>query len=365
MAHSSLPPHHLVFWGRADLSYSRNAVARKVMEGLGWKICDHAPGMLESIGLCPATGLPKDTKLVWVPCFRQRDMKSAARFAKKRGLPLIFDPLISAYDKQVFERKKFPQDSTKAHKLLSWEREIFGLADLVIADTQAHANYYHKVLGVDSERLAVIPVGADETMFKATPMKSIEGRRPKIVFFGSFIHLQGPEVIAEAATLCPEADWYLLGHGPMRDRAVQKAKGMKHIHFEDYPGYESLPQRIADADIVMGVFSNSRKAGRVIPNKLWQAMAGGRPVITRSVESGAFPWPDDPAGQSTGVATVSAGDPKALADGVRALIEKPEALPEMGQAARRAFEIHGGFDTLRQAFVKALDRAGIQSPNDP
>ncbi len=152
------------------------------MSGQGWEIHDHTPGLLDAVGM-GGTGVPSDAGFVWVPCFRQRDMKSASRFAKKRGLPLIFDPLISAYDKQVFERRKFAENSAKAAKLLEWERGIFALADLVIADTRAHADYYHEVLGVKRDRLAVLPVGADERMFHATPPEPLEGRRPRVVFF--------------------------------------------------------------------------------------------------------------------------------------------------------------------------------------
>ena len=329
---------------------------RKVMEGQGWEVSNHAPGILDSIGLGSTGSLP-DAKLIWVPCFRQRDMVTASRYAKKKGLPLIFDPLISAYDKQVFERNKFPEDSAKARKLLDWERRIFSLADLVVADTQAHADYYRDVLKVKPDRLAVIPVGADETMFKAAPAEPLEGRRPRVVFFGSFIHLQGPEVIAEAAALCSEADWLLLGEGPMRAEAEAAAKGHAHVRFEDYPGYAAIPDHVTQADIVMGVFSDSSKAGRVIPNKLWQAMAGGRPVITREVEAGAFPWADDPSG----IITVPPRNPQALADAVRDLISRPDDLPALGAASRQTFDKHGSFECIDQAFRDALAKVGVQA----
>jgi glycosyltransferase involved in cell wall biosynthesis len=257
----------------------------------------------------------------------------------------------------VFERQKFAEGSAKANNLLAWERKVFSLADLVIADTQAHADYYRDVLKVDSNRLAVIPVGADETMFKLTPMKPFSGRRLRIVFFGSFIHLQGPEVIAEAATLCPEADWLLLGDGPMRAEAEQAAKGHGHIRFEDYPGYASIPEHVSQADIVMGVFSDSKKAGRVIPNKLWQAMAGGRPVITRDVVTGAFPWKDS----SSGIITVPPRNPKALADVVRDLISRPDDLPALGATSRQTFDKHGSFDCINHAFRDALAKVGVHA----
>lgn len=363
MTESSPNNRRLICWGRADHGYSRNGVVRKVMQGQGWEIVDHAPGVLDALGLGSSGRLPDDAELVWVPCFRQRDMITASRIASKRGLPLIFDPLISAYDKQVFERKKFPADSPKGRKLLVWEQRMFSLADLVVADTRAHADYYRDVLKVKEDQLAVIPVGADETMFRHTAMQPIGGRRPRVVFFGSFIHLQGPEVIAEAAALCPEADWLLLGEGPMRKEAEQAVKGCGHVRFEDYPGYSLIPDHVTQADIVMGVFSNSSKAGRVIPNKLWQAMAGGRPVITREVEAGAFPWPDDPTGEQSGVITVPPRNPQALVDAVRSLIGKPETLQQLGSASRITFEQYGSFDCINRAFRDALDLVGVQPPN--
>lgn len=198
-------------------------------------------------------------------------------------------------------------------------------------------------------------------MFRATPMKPIEGRRPLVVFFGSFIELQGPEVIGEAATLCPEVDWLLLGEGPMRAEAEAAAEGHAHVRFEDYPGYAAIPDHVAEADIVMGVFSDSAKAGRVIPNKLWQAMAGGRPVVTREVVAGAFPWPNDPTGEQSGIITVPPRDPQALADAVRELISKPEDLPKLGAASRRTFESHGSFDRINEAFGDALAKVGVQA----
>src|SRR5207244_8123632 len=43
----------------------------------------------------------------------------------------------------------------------------------------------------------------------------------------------------------------------------------------------SLPAELAAAALVLGVFGASRKAAMVVPNKVWQAAAAGRPLVTR------------------------------------------------------------------------------------
>lgn len=75
---------------------------------------------------------------------------------------MIFDPLISAYDKQVDERGKLTADSPRAKRLLSWEQALFQRADRVIADTPAHADYFAQVLKVGRKNIEVVYVGAEE-----------------------------------------------------------------------------------------------------------------------------------------------------------------------------------------------------------
>ena len=39
--------------------------------------------------------------LIWVPCFRHRDIPSAKKWSEKLNIKLLFDPLISSWDKEV------------------------------------------------------------------------------------------------------------------------------------------------------------------------------------------------------------------------------------------------------------------------
>ncbi|MEE4238554.1 MAG: glycosyltransferase [Anderseniella sp.] len=342
----------VLWWGRFDPAYSRNRILRKQFVELGWQVRDFQPSFAR-LGDWEARlrRLPRPD-LVWVPCFRQRDLMAASRWARRQGVPLIFDPLISAYDKQIDERGKLDAAGSRARKLLAWERALLQRADRVIADTPAHADYFVEVLGVDRNKIHVVYVGAEEALFRPGPLlpDNLSGPR-EVLFYGSFIPLQGPQVVVEAARLYqgPPLKWVLLGQGPLRSACEQRAAGHESISFEDWLAYEKLPERIRRADILLGVFGTTPKAGRVIPNKVFQSLACGRVVVTRSASS----YPEALLGvENSGLEWVPAGDAQALAGKVAELASDPARLRQLGDAAG---------ETSRQYFSEATMRGQLEN----
>lgn len=323
----------ILWWGRFDPDYSRNRIVRALLTGQGWAIRDFHP-RISTIGDVEASiRRVARPELVWVPCFRQRDLAAAARWAKRHGVPLVFDPLISAYDKQVDERGKFAAGSRKANKLLASERRLFARATRVVADTPLHADYFADVLGVSRERLSVVYVGAEDSLFKPQPgVVPPAGEIPEVLFYGSFIQLQGPQVIVEAARLYsgPPVRWTLIGKGPLLTVCESAAADLESVHFEDWVPYPELPARIGRAQILLGIFGSSPKAARVIPNKVFQSLACGRPVVT--LGSDAYPRAVR-ENTDSGLLWVDAGDARALAQQVAALAVAPDRVRTLGKAA--------------------------------
>ena len=345
---------HLIWWGHSDPAYSRNGVVRGHLAALGWRVTDFSPvwsprGDIEAA----LRRLPKPDA-VWVPCFRQRDLAAARRWCDRQKVPLVFDPLISAYDKQVGERFKWREDDARSRRLLAWERRLFAGADLVLADTACHADYFVRTLGVSPERVRVVYVGADETLFAPAPSDAArEADAPlDVLFYGSFIPLHGAQTIIEA-TRCyqgPPVRWSLLGDGPARAECERVAAGLGNVIFEPPVPYAQLPAHIRRADILLGVFGTTQKAGRVIPNKVFQALATGRPVITR--ESEAYP-PE--ARDPDSFAFVPPGDPQALAAAVAAWASEPARLVARNRAARGAYDVCFSSAVVRRQLETALD----------
>lgn len=350
----------VLWWGRFDPDYSRNRVLRAAFNHLGWEVVDYRP-RLSALGEFGAGRFGGKVDLVWVPCFRQRDLAAASRWARGQGLPLIFDPLISAYDKQVFERGKVAAGSRGAERLRSREQRLMQRADLVLADTTEHESFFATTFALPREQLAVIPVGAEEQLFRPQlPSRREPGAPLQVLFYGSFIGLQGPQVIVEAARLYqgPPVDWRLVGEGPLLPECRRLAEGVANLHFEPWQPYLRLPATIAAADVVLGVFGTSDKAARVIPNKVYQALACGRTLVTR--RSPAYPAQllEEPAG----IFWVEAGSAADLARTVASLAASPATLPEWGALARRSFERHFSQDSIRMALQDALTRINLKTP---
>lgn len=344
----------VLWWGRFDPDYSRNRILRQCQQQGGVELIDFTPRFSRFADLEAGFKSLPQADLVWVPCFRQRDLAAAVRWGRRKKIPVVFDPLISAYDKQVFERKKFPADSRRAQKLLQWERQIFRQADLLIADTWEHARFFSETLGADSERIAVVPVGAEEDVFTPQSKESAADSIPTVLFYGSFLNLQGPEVIVEAARKYtgPPVTWKLVGQGPLLDECRRRANGMSNVEFSPWLPYAELPDVIRQADILLGVFGSSAKAGRVIPNKVYQSLACGKPLVTRTAPAYPESFVDN---DSLGIGWVAPGEPQQLADKVAELLARRAALPEMGRQARETYETHFSMASISASLFSALN----------
>lgn len=344
----------VLWWGRFDPEYSRNRILRQAFRDLGWHIVDFRPALSALADWQAMLANLPAVDLVWVPCFRQRDIAAARRWSLRRGVPLVVDPLISAYDKQVFERGKFAEGSPRAERLRHQEGQLLCSADMLIADTPAHAEFYAQSFDIPMARIKVVHVGAEESLFHPAPMPAYDGKRPlEVLFYGSFIGLQGPEVIVEAARHYqgPPVRWVLLGDGPLKGECMRRAQGLTNVRFEPSLPYAELPARIHRADILLGVFGTSAKAGRVIPNKVFQALACGRPVVTRQGEGYS---PALFAGGVGGLVWVAPGNARLLAQTISTLVRTPDALPLLGAQARANYERYFSSHGITQELAAAL-----------
>ncbi len=344
----------VLWWGRYDPDYSRNRVMRTLLSGLGMQVRDFHPAFSRLGDREALLRRIQRPALVWVPCFRQRDIAAASRWSRTLGVPLLIDPLISAYDKQVDERGKLPPESARAKRLLAWERDLFKLADRVLADTTAHADYFTQVLGVAPDKLGVVYVGAEAALFRPAPRPARPAGAPlEVLFYGSFIPLQGPQVVVDAARRYagPPVRWTLLGNGPLRAECEALARGLDRVAFENWLSYEALPDRIRQADILLGIFGTTPKAGRVIPNKVYQSLACGRAVVTRL--SGAYPGALVDSTNS-GLIWTQAGDAQSLADRIAGLAAAADGLDRLGEAASRTSQQFFSEAALREQLRRTL-----------
>ena len=342
-------------WGHFDPLYSRNRVCKALLQDLGWNVVDFNVH-LSCLGDMEATlrGVQKPD-LLWIPCFRQRDAAAAIRWAKRREVPIIFDPFISSWDKKVLERQIWRAEEGRAQRLLKRETRLFNQVECLLADTACHAEFFHNRMGVPTERIKVLYIGTDETVFKPGDDPVRDPASPlRVLYHGCYVPLHGTEHIVEAARLTQHLpiEWHFLGWGKFKRPTEARAKGIANITFLDKVPYTDVPRVIKSADIVLGVFGTTEKASRVIANKVYEAMACGRPVINEDSEG--YP---EAARNTPALIFIPAGDPHALANAVTGLLNRRSELPELNREARRFFEEHLSMRIIRKQLEQAIDFA--------
>jgi glycosyltransferase involved in cell wall biosynthesis len=241
-----------------------------------------------------------------------------------RGRPLIWDVFLSLYDTAVRDRRLIPSWSPPAWGLYWMEWLAARVTARMFLDTRAHASYFARLFRLESGRIAVIPVGAEDGFISGSG--SSLDLRPRsesdvvtVLFYGQFIPLHGLDVIVDAAVLVAretsQIRWVLIGRGQESRRIDARLSMLKlsTVTRIDWVPYRELADWIGAADICLGIFGVSEKAHNVVPNKVYQALAMGRRIITSDTPAqrellaqGAGHW----------LTLVPPGNARALADAV-------------------------------------------------
>jgi glycosyltransferase involved in cell wall biosynthesis len=240
-------------------------------------------------------------------------------FAKLRRVPIVWDAFISLYDTIVEDRKLIGRCHPFAFFLKSWEWLACRAADLVMLDTKTHAEYFAEAYNIPRAKLAAVFVGAEPEIFSHRLHRASELSTKvelTVLFYGQFIPLHGIETIIRAAHLLRSdpVQWVLIGQGQAEPeiRRMLYSNPLSKLQWIPWIPYTQLPEWIGRADVCLGIFGASGKASRVIPNKVFQILASGKPLITR--DSPAIRELLSP--DASGIYLVPPDDPEALAGSI-------------------------------------------------
>jgi glycosyltransferase involved in cell wall biosynthesis len=265
---------------------------------------------------------------ILVPYMGHLDILILWPFAKLRGAKIVWDAFLSLYNTIVEDRQIIGPRNPLAWLIYALEWLATRAADIVILDTASHADYFANRYNLKSDKLDFVFVGVEPNRFPTLPPLELkEPNEPLIVlFYGQFIPLHGIPTIIEAARQLDDGSvrWVLIGKGQEENviRASLKQEPIKNLEWHPWVAYEDLIDWIRRADVCLGIFSASEKAGRVIPNKVFQIVSAGRPLITRESTAINELFPSD----ELGVVLVSPEDPNALACALKKFIADYEKL---------------------------------------
>ncbi len=347
----------VLFFGTYDRHYSRTSVLRHGFERNGWKVeeCHVDPKTNNKVQIIfklawqglKMRGRRYDLVLVGFPGQIEALIVARVLFGPK----ILFDAFLSQFDSNVFDRKVYGETSWRAKKDKLFDSWSCRLAGKVLLDTNEHINYFVDTFGVPREKLIRVFIGADDTVF--SPKQSAQLERFTLHFHGTFIPLQGIQYILQAAKLLAGDDIYfrLVGSGQeyVKMRRLADELELSNVDFVGKVPLQKLPDYMAEAHIVLGIFGDTEKTKRVIPNKVYEAMAMGKPIITADT-----PALRELPGASKALSLIAVSDGDSLSSAIRHLKSDAEARQILGKNALELFREELTPEKLVKGLISSL-----------
>jgi glycosyltransferase involved in cell wall biosynthesis len=281
----------------------------------------------------------KEVDLVWgtsPPIFQGA---TAWALARLKGVPFLFEvrDLWPAFAVAV---------GVLRHQLLirasEWlERFLYRHSDQVVVNSPG---FIAHVQERGASRVALVPNGSDTAMFDpladGRTFRQAHGLGNQFIALYAGAHGLSNDlgVVLEAAARLadqPEIAIVLLGAGKEKPALVARAQamGLANIHFLEPLPKTEMPEALAAADACIAILKPIQMYRTVYPNKVFDYMAAGRPVVLAI--DGVIRDVVEQAG--AGIA-VPPGDAPALAEAIRSLAADPQKGRQMGMAGRRCVE---------------------------
>ena len=304
----------------------------------------------------------RDVDLLFVSYPGYRSMPLAWAVARLRGLPVVFDAFLSLHETRVVDRQEVSRWGWRSLLYRILEMLACWAATVVVVDTAETGAFLAR--RTYRRKTAFVPVVVSsnvEVMKPCANTSPVSGAPIRVSFYGTFSPLQGPEVIVGAATILEREapgrfSFILIGDGPLRammEHQVQQSS-LDSVTFLPYLPIQELREELCAADIVLGVFGTSPKTQRVIPNKVFDALALGKPLVTARARALEAELRDREHAWF-----VTAGSPEELAEALRSLEADPTLAAEMAEKGHQLFTERMSHERVRGDLAAALARAGV------
>jgi glycosyltransferase involved in cell wall biosynthesis len=219
------------------------------------------------------------------------------------------------------------------------ESALSRVTDVIISVNEADRKRMIR-WGISPHKVVTIPNGIDLSAFETTVdvagirrALQVDENRPLVMQVGRLSAQKDPVSFVEGAAQVvqkhPEAQFALIGEGPLRDTVALRARATGLNGHVRLLGWHDRACRLMPAAQVVSL--TSRWEG--MPHTLLEAMAGSRPVVATNVNG----CPEIVVDKVTGF-LVPPGDRRAWAKCVNELLSDPAKAIAMGQQGRRQVE---------------------------
>jgi glycosyltransferase involved in cell wall biosynthesis len=228
---------------------------------------------------------------------------STVRLCKAAGVPVVYR-LIDIY--HTLRRNR-----GQTLPLYLGEAFIYRNADLVLALTERIADYARRVAGRGrASRVAVLNYGVDVDFFAtsgrdhdAAKRHGIEPEDRVALFLGTTYSFSVLDALVERfptmQAICPRAKLLVVGGGELdaRFRQLVDSKGLTgKVVLTGFRPYSEIPSLLSLADCCFNSFTINRTTRDIIPTKILQYLAAGKPVLSTPLPDVVRTFPEDKSG---------------------------------------------------------------------
>lgn len=305
------------------LSFCLHLLLRLLPAALLGRLSGRAPDVI----LASSPQLPAAFTCLWI--------------ARLSGIPFVLE--VRDLWPQVLIDQGGQSPQSLMVRILGWmERKLYSNAPTVVVLAQGAERYVRER---GARRTVWLPNGPDLELFSPQPLPPDQPTFT-VLYAGAHGDANALENVIEAARLLERRNspvrFQFIGDGPEKQALIQLAAGLKTVAFNDPVPKSEIPARMAQADaILLSLRDVPLFRYGVSPNKLYDAYAIGRPVITTVAGS----INSEVETHRLGV-TAEPGQPQALADSILRLAQTPRAERE-AMAARATQLAHSTYSRQR------------------
>jgi glycosyltransferase involved in cell wall biosynthesis len=306
---------------RNETFYRAGALARGRAARRFVKIAEHVPDMLRYRRAARSADV---VHFQWLTVQHlDRHLLPANRSADRARRPLV----LTAHD--ILPREPRPGQRRA-------QRRLYECFDAIVVHTEHGRRRLTDELGIDPARVHVIAHGVLGHLAERPPSAPpAKPEQPLVLCFGLMRPYKGIDVLLRAWRGIEDAELWIVGL-PRMDIAPLRSAAPPGVRFDARFIPESeLPDWFRRADLVVLPYREIDQSG-----VLFTALAFGKPLLLS--DAGGFSEME-----ATGAARiVPVGDSAALHRALRALLDEPAALVEMGRSARAAAEGEYAWGTI-------------------
>ncbi len=345
----------ILFVAGRERSYSRTHIVHSALEQQGYEIVGcyppdrsfrHYPALIWR-----AMRQSRQCDVVLVGFYGQIILPWVRLLTRK---PLLFDMYITTLDTMVYDRGKAKPGSLKA-RIYGWSDWLsYKMSDLAVLETQAHIDFFCRTFAVPASRMRRIFLAVDDRIIY--PCSCPKDTDKFVVHFhGEYAPFHGIKYILQAAhQLRDERDieFRIIGKGITyaEDQQLAQKLQLTNVRFSDPVPYAELAQRMARADLCLGIFGDNDRVLRVTTNKVVEAMAMAKPLITAGNEP-----VQELLTHGESAYLIERANPQALAEAILELKRNPVLRAHIAAGGYRVFQEHCTLQRLGEAFANIIE----------